>query len=64
VPGYAHADRQVALAQRTWMAALPRRIVLALPDGRRLAVLHGDVTKGSSADNHSMVLRQVPDLSR
>jgi hypothetical protein len=40
VPGYAHADRQVALAQRAWMAALPRRIVLALPDGRHLAVLH------------------------
>jgi predicted phosphodiesterase len=38
---YAHALRQVTPAQRAWMAGLPRRIELALPDGRRLAVLHG-----------------------
>jgi hypothetical protein len=38
---YAHADRQVTPAHRAWMAALPRRIVLDLPDGRSLAVLHG-----------------------
>jgi predicted phosphodiesterase len=38
---YAHADREVTPAHRAWMAGLPRRIVLALPDGRRLAVLHG-----------------------
>jgi predicted phosphodiesterase len=38
---YAHADREVTAAHRAWMAALPRRLVLDLPDGRRLAVLHG-----------------------
>jgi predicted phosphodiesterase len=38
---YAHAEREVTAAHRAWMAALPRRIVLALPDGRCLAVLHG-----------------------
>lgn len=38
---YAHADREVTAAHRTWMAALPRRLELDLPDGRRLAVLHG-----------------------
>jgi len=38
---YAHADRQVNQAQRAWMAARPRRMEVALPDGRRLAVLHG-----------------------
>lgn len=38
---YAHADRQVTLAQRAWMGARPRRLVVVLPDGRRLAVLHG-----------------------
>ena len=38
---YAHAERQVTAAHRAWMAALPRRLVLDLPDGRSLAVLHG-----------------------
>lgn len=38
---YAHADRQVTPAHRAWMAALPRRMDVALPDGRRLAVVHG-----------------------
>jgi predicted phosphodiesterase len=38
---YAHADRQVTAAHRAWMAALPRRMALDLPDGRSLAVLHG-----------------------
>ncbi len=38
---YAHADRAVSPAQRAWMGARPRRMELALPDGRRLAVLHG-----------------------
>ncbi len=38
---YAHAGREVTPAHRAWMAALPRRLVLELPDGRRLAVLHG-----------------------
>lgn len=38
---YAHARRQVTAAQRAWMAGLPRRLVLGLPDGRRLAVVHG-----------------------
>ncbi|MCE2920822.1 MAG: metallophosphatase family protein [Roseomonas sp.] len=38
---YAHADRQVTAAHRAWMAGLPRRLMVRLPDGRRLAVLHG-----------------------
>lgn len=38
---YAHAERQVTAAHRDWMAALPRRMALDLPDGRSLAVLHG-----------------------
>lgn len=38
---YAHADREVTPAHRGWMAALPRRLVLDMPDGRSLAVLHG-----------------------
>jgi predicted phosphodiesterase len=38
---YAHADRQVAAAHRAWMAGLPQRLMVILPDGRRLAVLHG-----------------------
>lgn len=38
---YAHADRTVTPAHRAWMAALPKRLTLVLPDGRRLAVLHG-----------------------
>lgn len=38
---YAHADRQVTAAHRAWMAGLPQRLMVILPDGRRLAVLHG-----------------------
>lgn len=38
---YAHADREVTPAQRAWMGARPRRMEVALLDGRRLAVLHG-----------------------
>ncbi|MFN8890839.1 MAG: metallophosphoesterase family protein [Alphaproteobacteria bacterium] len=38
---YAHANRQVTAAHRAWMAGLPRRLMVILPDGRRLAVLHG-----------------------
>ena len=38
---YAHADRQVTAAHRAWMAGLPQRLIVILPDGRRLAVLHG-----------------------
>jgi predicted phosphodiesterase len=38
---YAHADREVTAAHRAWMADLPRRIVLDMPDGRSLAVVHG-----------------------
>ena len=44
---YAHANRTVTAAHRAWMAALPRRIELALPDGRRLAVIHGGATETS-----------------
>lgn len=42
---YAHALREVTPAQRDWMGALPRRLTLRLPDGRRLAVLHGGATE-------------------
>jgi diadenosine tetraphosphatase ApaH/serine/threonine PP2A family protein phosphatase len=38
---YAHAHRQVTGAHRAWMAGLPHRLIVRLPDGRRLAVLHG-----------------------
>lgn len=38
---YAHALRQVTPHHRAWMGGLPRRLHLDLPDGRRLAVLHG-----------------------
>jgi hypothetical protein len=44
---YAHARAQVTPAQRRWMAELPRRMVALLPDGRRLAVLHGGVAEVS-----------------
>jgi predicted phosphodiesterase len=42
---YAHALREVTPAQRAWMAALPRRLTLHLPDGRRLALVHGGATE-------------------
>ena len=42
VQWYAHASRNVREDQRAWMAALPRRIDLAI-GGRRLAVIHGGV---------------------
>jgi predicted phosphodiesterase len=51
---YAHANRQVTAAHRTWMAGLPRRITVRLPDGRRLAVLHGgasDISRFIFASN-------------
>ncbi len=38
---YAHARREVTPAQRAWMGSLPQRLMLALPDGRRLAAIHG-----------------------
>jgi MoaA/NifB/PqqE/SkfB family radical SAM enzyme/predicted phosphodiesterase len=37
---YAHADREIDADSRAWMAALPRRLVIAI-GGRRLAVVHG-----------------------
>jgi predicted phosphodiesterase len=53
---YAHAMRQVTPAQRGWMAGLPRRILLDLPDGRRLAVLHG-----GAADISRFLFASTPD---
>ena len=38
---YAHANRQVTGVHRAWMSGLPQRLMVRLPDGRRLAVLHG-----------------------
>jgi len=38
---YAHANREVTAAHRAWMAGLPYRLIIRLPDGRSLAVLHG-----------------------
>lgn len=38
---YAHADREVTPVHRAWMGRRARRMDVALPDGRRLAVLHG-----------------------
>jgi hypothetical protein len=40
---YAHANRQMTAAHRAWMAGLPYRLIIRLPDGRSLAVLHGGV---------------------
>jgi len=42
---YAHANRQVSLRHRAWMGGLPRQLHLELPDGRRLAVLHGGASE-------------------
>jgi uncharacterized Fe-S cluster-containing radical SAM superfamily protein/predicted phosphodiesterase len=39
---YAHARRSLDQEQRAWMAALPRRLDIAL-GGKRLAVVHGSV---------------------
>lgn len=44
---YAHANAEVTPAQRDWMRGLPKRIEIALPDGRRLAVLHGGAQETS-----------------
>ncbi len=44
---FAHARREVTPGQCAWMAALPRRLAVALPDGRRLAVLHGGAEETS-----------------
>lgn len=41
---YAHAARHVRDDQRTWMAALPRRLDIRIR-GRRLAVIHGGVER-------------------
>jgi predicted phosphodiesterase/uncharacterized Fe-S cluster-containing radical SAM superfamily protein len=41
---FAHADAQVGRAARGWLATLPRRIDLVI-GGRRLAVIHGSVSR-------------------
>ena len=41
---FAYADAEVGPAARAWLAALPRRIDLAI-GGRRLAVIHGSVSR-------------------
>jgi uncharacterized radical SAM superfamily Fe-S cluster-containing enzyme len=41
---FAHADRQVDSDARAWLATLPRRIDLLIA-GRRLAVIHGSVSR-------------------
>jgi hypothetical protein len=41
---YAHAAREIRAAHRAWMGTRPRRIDIVLPDGRRLAVVHGGAT--------------------
>lgn len=56
---YAHARREVSAAQRAWMGTRPERLVLELPDGRRLAVLHGgarDVSRFLFASTPEAVL--------
>ena len=42
---YAHANREVSARHRAWMGGLPRQLHLELPDGRRLAVLHGGASE-------------------
>lgn len=41
---YAHADSEVSNDQRRWLAGLPRRIDLEMA-GRRVAVIHGSVSR-------------------
>jgi predicted phosphodiesterase len=53
---YAHARTQVTDAQRAWMRGLPKRLVLRLPDGRRIAVLHG-----GAADISRFIFASAPD---
>jgi len=55
---YAHADRQVTAAQRAWMGRRPRRMEVALPDGRRLAVLHG----GAAEISRFLFASSPPDM--
>ena len=42
---YADPNRQISPRHRAWMADLPRRIHLEMPDRRRLAVLHGGASE-------------------
>lgn len=61
VAWYRHARAEIGAAQRGWMAGLPRRLVLGLPDGRRLAVIHGgaeDVSRFLFASAPEAVLAQ------
>jgi len=56
---YAYADRQISPAHRAFMAACPQRITIGLPDGRRLAVIHGgaaDISRFLFASTDDTVL--------
>ena len=58
---YAHANRQVSPHHRAWMGGLPRQMQLELPDGRRLAVLHGgasEISRFLFASTPEPVLRE------
>lgn len=66
VEWYAHAERSLDREQRAWMAALPRRLDIALA-GRRLAVVHGSVRQINRflfASTPAAVKREELDAAR
>jgi predicted phosphodiesterase/uncharacterized Fe-S cluster-containing radical SAM superfamily protein len=63
---YAHARRGLDAEQRAWMAALPRRLDIAL-GGKRLAVVHGSVRQINRflfASTPAAVKREELDAAR
>lgn len=55
---YAHALAACAPVHRAWMAGLPPRLDLALPDGRVLAVLHA-----AAASENRFLFPSAPDAA-
>lgn len=58
---YAYADGQITPAHRAFMAACPQRMVIGLPDGRRLAVIHGgasDISRFLFASTDAAILAE------
>ncbi|MDP2800364.1 MAG: metallophosphoesterase family protein [Phreatobacter sp.] len=56
---YAYAAGQISSAHQQFMAACPQRITIGLPDGRRLAVIHGgasDISRFLFASTDDAVL--------
>ena len=55
---YAFADKEVTVAQRSWLASLPRRLDIEIA-GQRLAVIHGGATAISR-----FIFASTPDLAK